>query len=57
MAKTTLLLALVLTSCKLGPFPDEPVERPEAPMPSGWIGKAQADAGVSDAESPVERDR
>jgi hypothetical protein len=60
MAKTALLLALVFASCKLGPFPDEPVQKPEAPQPSGWggwVGKGKADAGVTDAEAPAQRDQ
>jgi hypothetical protein len=57
MRTTLLLLALVAASCKLGPFPDEPVQRPEAPLPSGWNGPegvGQTDAGVSnDASVPA----
>lgn len=54
MLKPLLLCALVLTSCKLGPFPDEPVEQPEAPLPSGWIGGGAQDAGLADdAAAPV----
>ena len=47
------LLAIVLLSlttyaaCKLGPFPDEPVEVPTAPEPD-WGGVGQRDAGAQD---------
>lgn len=51
---------LVLTSCKsiqIGPFADEPREQPTAPEPT-WggagVGKS-LDAGVSDAEAPVQQ--
>ncbi len=57
MTKTAILLALLLSSCKLGPFHDQPVEQPSAPLPDGWIGKGQADAGVADAAAPAERDQ
>lgn len=50
------LLALFasLTACKLGPFPDEPVEVPTSPEPA-WDGLGQVDAGASkvDAAAPV----
>jgi len=52
------LLALVITACKIGPFPDEPVYGPSAPNPSGWNGPegvSQSDAGAaSDASAPVD---
>ena len=57
MTKTALLIAVIFASCKLGPFPDEPVEQPTAPLPAGWIGKGQPDAGVSDAAAPAQRDQ
>jgi hypothetical protein len=56
MPKTLVVLALLLTSCKLGPFPDEPVQQPEAPIPEGWNspeGVGQ-DAGIAnDASVPT----
>jgi len=54
MRKTFILLALVVTACKLGPFPDEPVYGPEAPLPSGWGGPegvGKSDAGIPDDAS------
>jgi len=57
MSKTAaVLLALLTVSCKLGPFPDEPVEVPTAPLPDGWIGKGHPDAGVGEAGAPAQRD-
>lgn len=52
MPKTSLLLAAFLASCKLGPFPDEPVEQPTAPLPWDTAGQAAPepqDAGAHDA--------
>jgi hypothetical protein len=49
MLKLILLgTVLAFTACKLGPFPDEPVEQPEAPLPSGWVGHGVSDGGLSD---------
>jgi len=49
MPKTALLLAAaILSSCKLGPFPDEPVLRPTAPEPS-WDGAGKPTAEAKDA--------
>lgn len=51
MRKSITLLALILASCKLGPFPDEPVEQPAPSNPSGWNspeGLRKGDAGVAD---------
>lgn len=53
MPKTALLITAFLGSCKLGPFPDEPVLRPTAREPS-WDGAGKPapeakDAGAYDA--------
>jgi hypothetical protein len=60
LALTVSLFAL--TACKsiqIGPFADEPREQPTAPEPD-WggagVGKS-LDAGVSDAEAPVQRSK
>lgn len=44
------LIIGLAASCKLGPFPDEPVEHPTAPEPD-WGGVSRS--GLGDAGAPA----
>lgn len=54
--KPLLLFAVALVclaaSCKLGPFPDEPIERPTAPEPD-WGGVSRSGSALGEAGAPA----